>query len=126
VVRNFMSLALRHRAILEKVHPITREGDRENLFRKLSHFSDREDKVRVIAIADYFSQSVLRPLHLYLFRVLKKIPQDCTMNQGSFRDKLVGAEIYYSIDLTAATDRFPIQVISQVLRAHLPAWYVNA
>lgn len=58
--------------------------------RKLSHFPDKEDKVRVIGILDYFSQSVLRPLHLYLFKVLRKIPQDCTFEQGSFKDKCNG------------------------------------
>jgi len=116
VVRKFMDVALRQPAILEPICPL--KGT--SRFRKLSHFPDREDKVRIIAIGDYFSQTVLRPLHLYLFRVLKKIPQDCTFDQGAFQEKLKGCEIYYSIDLTAATDRFPIQVISQVLRAHLP------
>jgi len=31
--------------------------------RKIVYFPDREDKVRVIAILDYFTQSVLKPLH---------------------------------------------------------------
>ncbi|QTY21822.1 RNA-dependent RNA polymerase [Botryosphaeria dothidea mitovirus 3] len=94
--------------------------------RKISYFPDREGKTRVIAIGDYFSQAVLRPLHLYLFRVLKKIPQDCTFNQAAFFEKLKGAEYYYSVDLTAATDRFPIQVISAVLAGHLPTSYVKS
>jgi len=95
-------------------------SSKEGLFRKLSYFPDKEGKTRVIAIGDYFSQAVLRGLHRYLFRVLKKIPQDCTFNQGGFKDALKGAEYYYSVDLTAATDRFPIKVISAVLRGHLP------
>jgi hypothetical protein len=52
--------------------------------RKLVSFPDKEGKVRVIAILDYFSQTVLYPLHSYLFRMLSKIPQDCTFNQGKF------------------------------------------
>jgi len=63
--------------------------------------------VRVIAQLDYFSQTVLKPLHEYLFAVLRKIPQDQTYDQGGFRKALEGAEIYYSIDLSNATDRFP-------------------
>jgi len=42
--------------------------------RKLSYFADKETKMRVIAVGDYYSQTALRPLHSYLFRALKKIP----------------------------------------------------
>lgn len=94
--------------------------------RHLSYFPDREGKTRVIAIGDYMSQTVLKSLHMYLFRALQKIPQDCTFNQGGFQEKLKGAEYYYSVDLTAATDRFPIRVISSVLAGHLPTDYVKA
>nr|UPW42144.1 MAG: putative RNA dependent RNA polymerase [Inner Mongolia sediment mitovirus 3] len=99
------------------------EGGR---YRKITYFPDKEDKVRVIAILDYFSQESLRPLHSWLYKVLRKIPQDCTFNQGSFRDKLKDCDWYYSIDLTAATDRFPISVISNVLKGALPHSYVDA
>jgi len=57
-------------------------------YRKISSFADKEGKTRTIAILDYWSQTVLRNLHLYLFRVLKKIPQDCTFDQGSFKTKI--------------------------------------
>nr|BCY26967.1 RNA dependent RNA polymerase [Nigrospora sphaerica mitovirus 2] len=99
---------------------------RSDDYRKISYFADREGKTRVIAIGDYFSQTALKGLHNYLYRALKKIPQDCTFDQESFRSKLGGADWYYSIDLTAATDRFPIKVISQVLLGHLPLNYVSA
>jgi len=82
--------------------------------------------VRVIAQLDYFSQTVLKPLHEYLFAVLRKIPQDQTYDQGGFRKALEGAEIYYSIDLSNATDRFPIDLIAQVLNSRFPASYVEA
>jgi hypothetical protein len=58
--------------------------------RKLAYFPDKEDKTRVIAIGDYLSQSVLKPLHHYLFQAMKKIHQDCTFDQGSFSDKISG------------------------------------
>lgn len=94
--------------------------------RKLAHFPDKEGKTRVIAIGDYFSQAVLKPLHEYLMETLKKIPQDCTFNQAGFAEKIAGWEIYYSIDLTAATDRFPIETIIQALSGHFPHTYLEA
>lgn len=96
------------------------------LIRKLNYFPDREDKVRVVAIFDYFSQTVLKTLHTYLYRVLSKIPQDCTFDQGSFKDKMKDCDIYYSVDITAFTDRLPIQVISSVLKGKLPFHYVDS
>lgn len=62
--------------------------EKTSLVRKLSCFADKEGKTRVIAIGDYFSQTVLKGLHNYLYKVLKKIPQDCTFDQGKFRDKI--------------------------------------
>jgi hypothetical protein len=52
--------------------------------RKLSDFSDIEGKTREIAILDFWSQSVLFPLHLYIYKMLKRIKGDCTFNQGAF------------------------------------------
>lgn len=94
--------------------------------RRLTHFPDMEHKVRVVAILDYWSQTVLRGLHDYLFGVLRKVPQDCTFNQGSFLEKTKGWKYFYSFDLTAATDRFPIDTICQVLKGLLPEFYVQA
>jgi len=107
--------------ILSKVLPVNGRS-----LRKLSWFPDKEMKVRVVAIGDYWSQCALKPLHHYLFRLLRKIPQDCTFNQAAFTDKVKGWEVFYSIDLTAATDRFPISVIYDVLNGHLPVSYLNA
>lgn len=95
-------------------------------FRKLSCFPDREGKTRVIAIGDYFTQTVLKGLHSYLYRALKKIPQDCTFDQGAFKARLDGQEWYLSADLKSATDRFPIETIGLFLEAHLPREYVAA
>jgi hypothetical protein len=56
--------------------------------RKVVAIQDAEGKSRVIAMIDYFSQTVLRPLHQYLFRILSRIPQDVTFDQGSFLDRV--------------------------------------
>lgn len=95
-------------------------------YRSISYFADKEGKTRVIAIGDYLSQTVLKGLHEYLYRVLRKIPQDCTFDQGTFVGKTDHWEIYYSVDLSSATDRFPIQVIKSLLEGHLPKVYCDA
>jgi len=95
--------------------------------RKLVYFPDREDKVRVVAELDYFSQSVLIKLHDFLFSVLKRIPQDRTFSQGDFKNfQEVSLDSIYSVDLKDATDRFPIEIIKSVLKARLPAHYVDS
>jgi len=95
-------------------------------FRRLSYFSDKEGKTRLIGIMDYYSQIVLKPLHTYLANTLKKIPQDCTFDQTKFKKILKGSKVFYSVDLSNATDRFPITLIEKLLKAQLPASYVDA
>jgi len=77
---------------------------------------------------DYFSQTALRPLHQYLFALLKVIPSDVTFNQGSFLDIVREWKpgIWYSVDLSKATDRFPIKLISLVLRGHFSSSFVES
>jgi len=85
------------------------------LSRKLSVINDPEGKARIIAILDYWSQTVLKPLHESLFNLLKGIKADCTFNQLSHRSLKRGP--YYSIDLKNATDRFPVKLQVAVLKA---------
>lgn len=82
---------------------------------KLSQILDREGKNRIIAIVDYWSQSALFPLHKGVFSLLKRIRNDCTFNQSHFRSILPQQGPYYSYDLTAATDRFPIDFQEMVV-----------
>jgi hypothetical protein len=96
------------------------------LIRKITSFPDKEGKMRTIGILDYWSQMALKPLHSYLARILEKIPQDCTLDQSKFRSLVKGSDIYYSVDLSSATDRFPISLIKQLLEIRLPASYVDA
>jgi hypothetical protein len=95
-------------------------------YRKLARVDDKEMKTRVIAILDYFSQSSLKPFHHYLFKVLMKIPQDRTFSQGDFNYLINNSEYFYSVDLTAATDRFPMDFICHILKGHLPNHYISS
>lgn len=76
-------------------------------------------KLRVFAIVDIWTQSVLQPLHKSLFSLLRKLPNDGTFNQDeSFRRCQSKASIFgsaFSIDLSSATDRLPISIQADVL-----------
>lgn len=106
-----MEILVDNLAALGTLLPVTK-----GKIRKLSSISDKE-KPRTVAILDYWSQTCLRPLHFFLFGVLRKIPQDVTFDQGSFVSKvnLWGPTRYFSFDLKDATDRFPISFIATVL-----------
>jgi len=72
--------------------------------------------MRLFAMVDIFTQWVLSPLHLALFDILKRIPQDGTFDQTKPIKRLVsvcktkGQRHVYSYDLSAATDRLPVVV----------------
>jgi hypothetical protein len=84
---------------------------------KLSLKHEAAGKVRVFAIVDAWTQSLLSPLHDNIFRILRNIPQDGTFNQLQpirlLQDK--GLKDMYSYDLSAATDRLPIDLQVKVL-----------
>lgn len=100
--------------------------------RRLVAIHDKEGKTRVIAILDYWSQTALYPLHSWIFDILKKIPQDMTFNQGRFKDIVLkwdpsGVKTKkFSVDLTQATDRFPMSLLFMVLAGFLPKRKVEA
>lgn len=51
---------------------------KSDTLRKISYFSDKEGKTRVIGIMDYWSQSCLIQLHKQLNKLLRSIKNDCT------------------------------------------------
>jgi hypothetical protein len=94
--------------------------------RKLAVFPDKEGKTRIIGILDYFSQNALAPLHDFLMEIIKRIPQDCTYDHNKFLALSKSWDWYGCADLSAATDRWPIEAISEMLLGILPEHYVNA
>jgi hypothetical protein len=92
---------------------------------KVGRLSTKEEaagKIRVFAIPDYWTQSVLKVLHQRLFEVLKLLPTDCTFDQAAGvrraqQAALDGVLHFWSFDLSAATDRFPVTLQVDVLRA---------
>jgi len=67
---------------------------------------------------------VLRPVHLMLFGLLKRIPQDATFDQDKGVqmgvDLLKSRKIAFSYDLTAATDRLPISIQALLIEHLIP------
>jgi hypothetical protein len=86
---------------------------------KLSFLREPAGKVRVVAILDGWSQMLLSGLHSETQSILKKIPQDGTMDQGRpislLRMKDLKDKPVYSFDLSSATDRLPIDLQCQIL-----------
>jgi hypothetical protein len=89
-IKEFLEAALENQSLLERF--INYIGTKINKYpgeiRRLVVFPDKEGKTRIIAILDYFSQTVLKGLHAYIFKVLRKIPQDMTFNQGAFQNRI--------------------------------------
>jgi hypothetical protein len=83
--------------------------------RRLSLVKDKEAKMRIVAILDYWTQTCFEPLHKAQFALLRSLKPDCTFNQGSFRAKLPRTGPYHSLDLSSATDRLPVCIQEAVL-----------
>lgn len=86
---------------------------------KLSVVYDQAGKARVVAIANWWIQLFLKPLHHSIYRWLRGIRQDGTFNQTApLKDLMsrlpVGTKMF-SFDLSSATDRIPVDVLVQIL-----------
>lgn len=104
--------------------------------RRLHFIPEAAGKVRVIAIADCWTQWILKPLHDWIFAVLSCIPQDGTFDQDAplklldkwieRKHQVTGAPKYSaSYDLSAATDRLPILLQKFVLCSVFGATFAN-
>lgn len=82
---------------------------------KLAIIKDPELKFRIIAMVDYLSQFVLKPVHTGLLSCLKKLSQDRTYTQDPFNNWSLNGDCFYSLDLSAATDRFPVVLQKKLL-----------
>jgi len=91
---------------------------------QLAFKEEAAGKLRVFALVDVWTQSLLKPLHEGLFALLRMIPNDGTFNQDeSVRRSIVKANASgcaYSFDLSSATDRLPILYQSELLNRILP------
>jgi len=102
-------------SVLPNIHPTGK-----NASGRLALLEEAAGKVRVVALLDCWSQWALRPLHDWIFSILREIPQDGTFDQLRPVRRLLGKvghdTTIYSYDLSAATDRLPV-VIQEILLA---------
>lgn len=82
---------------------------------RLSIVDDPECKKRVIAMSDYLTQFALRPINDVLFKKLKNMPCDRTYTQDPHITGKTDSDHFWSLDLTAATDRFPLSLQQKLL-----------
>lgn len=88
---------------------------------KLGFIPEPAAKIRVVAMVDSLTQMLLRPLHDAVFDMLKNISQDGTFDQERPARNLAkamakaGLKAYWSYDLSAATDRFPVSLQQALL-----------
>jgi len=94
---------------------------------QLAFKEEAAGKLRVFAMVDVFTQSLLHPLHVWLFDIFKKMPNDGTHDQSKAFDYAKDlANKYgssYGYDLSSATDRLPVDVqsyfLNVVFRSHI-------
>jgi len=88
---------------------------------RLSVVYDQAGKARIVAITNWWIQLGLKPLHNSIFDSLRRIPTDGTFDQTRPLDNLLSrpksGHKFYSFDLTAATDRLPIDLQVDILNA---------
>ena len=80
---------------------------------------ERGYKARVIAMPVAGVQVAFQPLHKALNHILRSLPEDCTFDQGSGVDwatnSLKQGKTLHAVDLSSATDNFPLSFQIQVL-----------
>jgi hypothetical protein len=88
---------------------------------KLSVVYDQAGKARVVASANWWTQSALHGLHRSIFSFLGTLKQDGTHNQEAAFDQFIvnydKSARMSGFDLSAATDRLPIELQAQILDA---------
>jgi len=97
-------------------------GERNRLYcGKLSVVYDQAGKARVVASANWWTQSSLHGLHRSIFNLLGNLKQDGTHNQEAAYDQFIAnydkTALMSGFDLSAATDRLPIELQASILDA---------
>lgn len=98
-------------------------------FGRLAEKAEAAGKIRVFAMVDYLSQVLLKPFHDFLFALLKDHPYDGTFDQQKTVRRIKeerGNNPTFSFDLSAATDRLPLDLQIQVLTYLSSAPYAKA
>lgn len=91
---------------------------------RLVFLAEKSAKIRVIATGDYITQSILKPIHDTLAKVLLSIPSDWTFDQegGKKWVQMMTSKSNWaaSFDLSNATDRLPADLQAEMIDRVLP------
>jgi hypothetical protein len=95
-------------------------GGKPIMFGRLG-FKEEPGKIRVFAMVNIVTQAVMQPLHKWVFRHLRMLPTDGTFDQTRPVESLIKTfreegEWVASYDLSAATDRLPLLLQTDLLR----------
>jgi hypothetical protein len=109
---------------LDRLYPIlfhhSKESVEDSCVGKVSVIQERGCKARFIAMPRLVHQLCLQSLGSFLFKLLKQCPWDCTHNQLSgvsyVRKHLENHRKVWSVDLSDASNNFPLELIMRVLR----------
>jgi hypothetical protein len=93
---------------------------------QLSFKKEAAGKLRIFALVDSWTQSILDPLHQSMFGILKGLPNDGTFDQdASFKRCQEKSALYgvaYGYDLSSATDRLPMDLQVNLLASLSSSW----
>jgi hypothetical protein len=90
---------------------------------RLSIVKEMRGKARVIGITDYWTQILFKPLHGEIYSFLGSLPEDGTNNQlGPVKLVIQSLDLKVtssvdSLDLSAATDRLPVDLQADILNS---------
>lgn len=108
-------------AIVERMDSVHAKMSMKNPFGQFAIKKEAAGKIRVFALVDSITQSVMKPLHKALFSVLRAIPNDGTFDQDASVTrcsvKAEQAGKAYSFDLSAATDRLPVVLTGNIIES---------
>jgi hypothetical protein len=109
------------KAIVERMNRVQSKSSMKNPFGQFAIKKEAAGKIRVFALVDSITQSVMKPLHLGLFKILRSLPNDGTFDQDASVTrcsvKAQEAGKAYSFDLSAATDRLPVSLTGSIIES---------
>jgi hypothetical protein len=93
------------------------EGVHAPILGRLHAIDEPAGKVRIVAICDYWTQVAMKPVHNFLFKILRSIKNDATFDQTGRVDEYFkrGLFPHWSFDLKSATDLIPLALYIEVL-----------
>jgi len=108
-------------SLIEKMDNVYPKKSMQSPFGQFAIKKEAAGKIRVFALVDSVTQSVMKPIHLALFRILNNLPNDGTFDQDASVTrcsvKAAAAGKAYSFDLSAATDRLPVSLTGNIIES---------